>query len=184
MKKITLISGNENKIREISLILKKYDIELEAFDLDIYEIQADNLEEIALYCARQAFQILKKPLIIEDSGLFIEALKGFPGPYTSYAYKTIGNEGIIKLMKDEKNRKATFKTVIAYKDQIIEKIFTGEVEGKISENIKGLGWGFDPIFIPQNHFKTYGEMSVEEKNEISHRSKAVSKFAEWYSNLS
>jgi XTP/dITP diphosphohydrolase len=184
MKRITLISGNENKIREISLILKKYDIELEAFDLDIYEIQADNLEEIALYCARQAFQILKKPLIIEDSGLFIEALKGFPGPYTSYAYKTIGNEGIIKLMKDEKNRKATFKTVIAYKDQIIEKIFIGEVEGKISENIKGLGWGFDPIFIPQNHFKTYGEMSVEEKNEISHRSKAVSKFAEWYSNLS
>jgi len=184
MKKITLITGNLNKYREIRLILNEYGIEVEMKDLDLYEIQSESLEEIAKVYAKEAFEYLKEPIIVEDSGLFINALKGFPGPYSSYVNKTIGNEGIIKLMKDEKNREATFKAVIVFKNDKFEEVFIGEVKGSISNEIKGKGWGFDPIFIPDGLNKTFGEMDIMEKNKYSHRSLAIRKFAEWYSKLS
>jgi len=182
-KKVTLITGNKNKEREIKEILKKYGIEIESIDLDIHEIQSEDLESIVLDYIRKAWEILKKKIIVEDSGLFIEELKGFPGPFSSYVFKTIGNEGILKIMKDIKNRKAKFLCVLGYKDEKNEKVFFGEVKGKISESIRGLGWGFDPIFIPENSEKTFGEMNIQEKNEFSHRGIAVRKFAEWFLNL-
>lgn len=180
--KITLITGNLNKAKEIREILSKYGIELIVQDLEIAEIQSDDLKEIVLNYIREAYKIIKDKIIVEDSGLFVNALKGFPGPYSSYVYKTIGNEGILKLMKDIEDRNAEFISVIGYKDEENEKIFEGKTKGKISYSIKGKGWGFDPIFIPEESSKTYGEMSIEEKNQVSHRGKAVRKFLEWYLN--
>ncbi|HLI46171.1 MAG TPA: XTP/dITP diphosphatase [Geobacterales bacterium] len=183
MKKVTLITGNTNKFKEMSLILIEYGIELEMLDLDLFEIQSEKIEEIALNYARNAYKEIRKPLIVEDSGLFIKALNGFPGPYSSYVNKTIGNEGILRLMYDEKERTATFKAVIVYKDDKFEETFVGEIKGEISREIRGNGWGFDPIFIPNNSKKTFGEMQSEEKNKYSHRGIATLKFAQWYSKL-
>ena len=115
--------------------------------------------------------------MIEDDGLFINSLNGFPGPYSSFVFKTVGNEGILKLIRSK--RTATFQSVIAYcekKDDV--QLFKAEVNGKISQKLVGKKWGYDPIFIPEGQTKTYAQL--EEKNLISHRYLAIKKFANWY----
>jgi non-canonical purine NTP pyrophosphatase, rdgB/HAM1 family len=180
--KITLITSNPNKAKEIREIFSRYGIELIVKDLDIPEIQSEDLKEIVLNYIREAYKIIKDRIIVEDSGLFIKALKGFPGPYSSYVFKTTGNEGILKLMNGIEDRTAEFVSIIGYKDEKNEKIFEGRTKGRISFTINGKGWGFDPIFIPEGYSKTYGEMSIEEKNQVSHRGKAIKKFLEWFLN--
>jgi XTP/dITP diphosphohydrolase len=125
---------------------------------------------------------------VEDAGLFVDALKGFPGPYAAYVYKTISNPGLLKLMENVKDRKATFRSVMAYYDGQSEPVcFEGEASGRIAYdeiwgNLK-TGFGFDPIFQPEGSKKTFAEMTIEEKNGFSHRANAIRKFAEWYKTL-
>ena len=180
MECLYLVTGNENKYKEASEILSEYGIKLCMANIDKLEIQSPRLEDIALFAARIAFSQLKKPLIVDDSGLFINSLKGFPGPYSSYVYKTIGYEGILKLMSDKDNRRACFKTVAVLVYPPIEKIFVGETCGFITNSPRGSGgFGFDPIFVPEGSNQTYAEMSIEEKNTISHRGKAFRKLGHW-----
>ena len=115
-------------------------------------------------------------MIIEDDGLHIDSLDGFPGPYSSYVQKTIGNQGIINLVKTD--RSAKFVSNIIYHDKYCFKSFEGKLFGTISKSEKGNGWGFDPLFIPKNQKQTYGELT--DKNNISHRYKALKKFSNWY----
>jgi XTP/dITP diphosphohydrolase len=123
---------------------------------------------------------------VEDAGLFIDALSGFPGPYAAYAYKTIHNSGILRLMENVKNRQAKFQSVIAYFDETLcePECFDGESIGEITlteRRQKGKSaFGFDPIFQPVGSSKSFAEMTIEEKNGFSHRAMALRKFAEWY----
>lgn len=182
MASIIFVTGNKNKIHEAELILKPFNISISGVDLSIDEVQADDVEYIAKRAAEDAYKILQTSLIVEDSGLYIDALNGFPGPYSSYVYKTLGIQGILKLMADIKRRNATFKAAVAYTDGSTIKIFTGLSKGWISLEARGEGWGFDPIFVPEGSIKTFGEMSVDEKNFFSHRGKALMNFAKWFSN--
>ena len=170
-------SSNKNKFEEAKEILSKFGISLKFFKCSLQEIQADSLEEVAFHKALDAFSMCSKPDIIEDDGLFINSLKGFPGPYSSFVFKTIGNEGILKLVKYK--RIATFQSVIAYcdkKDDVL--LFKAEVKGTISQKPIGKKWGYDPIFVPDGQTKTYSQ--IKEKNLISHRYLAIKKFANWY----
>ena len=116
---------------------------------------------------------------MEDSGLFIDALNGFPGPYSSYVFRTLGNRGIVKLLDGMENRKAYFLSVVAYADGCEIRSFTGKVKGNISREIRGgEGFGFDPVFEVSG--KTFGEVSIKEKNEISHRKHAFESFFTWF----
>lgn len=179
--KIKVVTGNKNKFNELNEIAKEYNIQLEMINLPKFEIQADTLEEIVKYSAALVYSMIKEPIILEDSGLFIEALNGFPGPYTKYVRETIGIDGILKLMKNVENRRAYFKTALAYADESEVRIFTGEVYGEISYEARGdKGFGFDPIFIPNGCKKTFAELDIHEKNKYSHRSKAFRKFLEYY----
>ncbi len=117
---------------------------------------------------------------MEDDGLFIKDLNGFPGIYSSFVFKTIGNKGILNLLKDNENRKASFISIFSFFDGKIIESFSGETTGYITTKILPEGWGFDPIFKPENEDKTYGQIDILKKNEISHRSKALRKFLEWY----
>ncbi len=123
---------------------------------------------------------------MEDAGLFIDSLGGFPGPYAAYAYKTIRNRGILRLMADVEDRRATFQSVIAYLDEtLIEpRCFKGEAKGTITATERKqhgkTAFGFDPIFQPRRSNKTFAEMTIDEKNGYSHRAKAIGKFAEWF----
>ena len=182
-------TGNIHKFQEIASILTRIDIAVGMIRVKDTEIQSDSLVEIAQTSARDIFKRYGLPVIVEDAGLFIDALKGFPGPYAAYAYKTICNKGLLKLMEKVKNRKAHFQSAIAYCDSEAEApiIFKGEANGIItfaerSGNGKS-GFGFDPIFEPKGSAKTFAEMTLEEKNTFSHRAKAVRNFAEWYKKL-
>jgi XTP/dITP diphosphohydrolase len=170
-------SSNQNKFKEAMSILRKFGIQLKFLKFDLEEIQSDSLEEIAQHKANQAFSLCSKPVIIEDDGLFIKSLKGFPGPYSSFVFETIGNKGILKLLT--KDRKAEFRSIIAYCEERGDvMLFTANVTGKISSNMRGSKWGYDPIFIPDGQTKTYSQL--RDKNMISHRYLALKKFANWY----
>lgn len=174
------ITSNEGKFREVQEIARKYGIEIKWLKRSYLEPQGSELEEIAKKSAEILSKEVKEKFFIEDSGLFIEALNGFPGPYSSYVFKTIGNEGILKVMKGVKNRKAFFKAVIAYFDGKNVHIFSGRVDGEISNEMRGCGgFGFDPIFLFNG--KTFAEMG-EEKNKVSHRRKALEIFFKWLKN--
>ena len=172
-------SSNKNKFFEAKKILEEFNISLGFFKCNLLEIQSDKLEDIALQKIKNAFQICKKPVIVEDDGLYIDSLNGFPGPYSSYVFQTIGNKGILKITNTK--RDASFRSIIAYSDSHNKgKLFKGKIPGKISKSLKGKGWGYDPIFIPKGQFKTFAEL--EQKNDISHRYLALKKFASWFQN--
>ncbi len=170
------VSSNNYKYQEVKKILNSFEIKLGFFKFDLEEIQSNSLKDIALKKAKDAFLKCKKPVIIEDDGLFINSLDGFPGPYSSYVFKTIGNKGILNLLKS--NRKAKFVSIISYCDKKILLSFNAKLDGSISNSQKGKSWGYDPIFIPKNSRKTFAEM--DNKNELSHRYKALKKFSNWY----
>ena len=178
--RIAYVTNNPYKARESSSILRELGIEVEVVQVDIPEIQSDDVVEIAKFRAREAYRLLKRPVIVEDAGLFIDALNGFPGPYSSYAFKTIGINGILKLMRGEKRRAATFKSVVVFHDGRRMRAFLGQVRGRISFEPKGSSWGFDPIFEPKGlKGLTYAQLSPEVKNKVSHRRKALERLARY-----
>ncbi len=180
--KIFFITGNQHKFKEIKEIFDKEfkNVILECKNLNPVEIQSDDLKEVALFKLKSVKDAINETYFIEDAGFFIDhPLNGFPGVFSSYVYKKIGNQGILKLMKEHVDSKARFMAVIALYFKPQEKIhfFIGEVWGKVSTEIRGKhGFGYDPIFIPNARpEKTFGELKSEEKNELSHRSMAVKK---------
>jgi XTP/dITP diphosphohydrolase len=180
---LTFVTSNRHKFEEAERIAVKHDVELEHRDVPYIEIQADELEEIARPSAQQASALLRAPCFVEDAGLFIQALKGFPGPYSAYVFETIGNEGVLKLLKGISDRKAEFQSAVGYCEPGKKpEVFVGRVEGTIALEAKGdKGFGFDPIFVPEEgDGRTFAEMSTDEKNKFSHRSRAIERFVKWY----
>lgn len=177
---VRVISKNPGKLREIRLVLAKFGIEVESVEERKLEVQTESLEEIAKIAAEHLLGRVPEPFIVEDSGLFITSLRGFPGPYSSYVYRTIGCEGILKLMKDVEDRRAKFVCAAALGFEGSVHVFRGEVEGTISHEPRGQGgFGFDPIFVPLGCSKTFAEMTLEEKSTVSHRSKALELLAKF-----
>ena len=173
---LLFVSSNIHKFKEAKEILDFFGIPIQFFKLNLEEIQSNSIKEIAIKKAQDAFSKCKKPLIVEDDGLHIDSLDGFPGPYSSYAHKTIGNKGILNLLKQ--NRGAKFISTITYCDKNSLESFEAKLDGTISKSQKGKGWGYDPIFIPKNTKKTFAQLN--DKNIISHRYKALKKFSNWY----
>ena len=172
-------SSNEHKFEEVQRILSNLGVNIKLFKTTMEEIQSNSLNEIAKRKAIDAFTKIQKPIIIEDDGLFINSLNGFPGPYSSYAYDTIGNKGIIQLLPNSEHRDAKFVAIIAYYNGIDEvKLFESSIPGKISKEIEKGGWGYDPIFIPDGESKTYA--NVLDKDKFSHRSASLKKFLDWF----
>ncbi|ADV65624.1 RdgB/HAM1 family non-canonical purine NTP pyrophosphatase [Desulfurococcus mucosus] len=175
MIELLLLSGNKHKYAEIAEVAGRYGVKVTPLEGFKVEIQDDDLSRIALTAALIGYSILGKPVLVEDAGLFIKALNGFPGPYSSYVFKTLGVHGILKLMEGVAERDACFKSVaVAVVDGNVVKGY-GEVCGYITVEPKGSrGFGFDPIFTPRDQpGRTFAEMDVAEKNKYSHRAKAV-----------
>ena len=170
-----IVTSNKGKYREYKEILGGH-FNLKLILMRYPEEQLDTIEKVAERSVYYLSGIVNGDFFIDDSGLFIEAFKGFPGVYSSYVNKTLGNEGILRLMEGVSNRTAEFRTCIAYYDGKLN-IFTGKVQGTISETARGKnGFGFDPIFIPSGHKLTYAEMALEKKNSLSHRYRAGKAF--------
>ena len=185
-KVVFFATGNISKFNEARSILSAYGFTVAMLRVKGDEIQSDSLKEIAQTSALNAFKRAHLPIFVEDAGLFIDALSGFPGPYAAYVYKTVHNNGVLKLMENVADRRAKFQSVIAYCDQPLcePECFDGESKGEITTTERKQqgksAFGFDPIFQPIGSSKSFAEMTIEEKNGFSHRAKAIRKFAEWY----
>jgi len=180
------VTGNIHKFNEARRVLAEFRISTAMLNLETVEIQDDRVENIARASAVDAAKKSSLPVFVEDAGLFMNALNGFPGPYSSYVYRTIGTKGMLKLMENEKKRDAYFLSVVAFfnnQKQAVPTCFQGRVEGRITREERGRqGFGFDPIFEPlDGNGRTFAEMTTKEKNKHSHRAQALRKFARWYS---
>jgi len=178
-------TGNIHKFNEARHVLAEYKVATALLRVKASETQNDNIEKVAKASVVDTVERCRLPIFVEDAGLFIDTLNGFPGPYSSYVYRTIGTKGILKLMKEVKKRDAHFHSVVAFCDpKESPKCFHGKVKGKISQEERGnSGFGFDPIFKPADSCnKTFAEMTTEEKNKFSHRAQALTKFAQWYTS--
>ena len=172
---ISFITSNKGKYVEARAMID----DLVQRDLGYTEIQADTLEEVAVYGMNEIMARLEGPAMLEDAGLFIRALSGFPGVYSAYVQKTIGNEGILRLMDGIQDRRAFFKSVVLYSEPGQEpQMFQGIVEGQIGFEARGsLGFGYDPIFYVGD--RSLAEMELAEKNRISHRAASMRALKEW-----
>ena len=170
------VSSNNHKFTEAQRILSNLGLEISLFKTTLEEIQSNSLSEIAKRKVLNAYSKVQKPVIIEDDGLFIDSLDGFPGPYSSYVYDTIGNKGIMSLLEKIELRTAKFVAIIAYCNGVDDvQLFESSIPGKISLSIEEGGWGYDPIFIPftDDEDLTFAEMTSDEKSACSHRGRAL-----------
>ena len=179
---IYFITGNKNKFQEVAEIFQSSNLlfDLKHRDIKTTEIQAESLKDVALYKLNSVKSEMDGSFFIEDAGFFVDIpLNGFPGVYSSHVLKTIGNEGILRLIDDFLSSKAHFLAIIAFYYKPLDKIicFDGIIEGRVSDTIRGQGgFGFDPIFIPTLiPNKTFAELTTTEKNKISHRGQALEK---------
>ncbi|WP_135663964.1 RdgB/HAM1 family non-canonical purine NTP pyrophosphatase [Halorhabdus rudnickae] len=184
---IQFVTGNEGKVREARTAL---DTRVEQFTYDYAEIQSDDLAAIAAHGAREAYREVGGAVMVEDSGLFVGALDGFPGPYSAYVEDTLGIERVWRLVEPEDDHSAAFRSLIGYCDgselagaptvrdgDPPVAIFEGRVAGEIVPPRGDGGFGYDPIF--EYDDRTFGEMDPNEKNEYSHRGRAMDAFAAW-----
>ena len=179
---VWFMTQNPGKFREARSILTNYGIKVRQLRRAKVEIQDKRLENIASFALRTALKNERKFLAIEDSGLFIRSLDGFPGPFSSYALETIGLDGVLDLLAKRRSRDAFFQCSLAVGSSPTNlRVFTGVVDGTISESAIGRnGFGFDPIFIPDGSNMTFGQLDESFKNRHSHRAKAFARFARWH----
>lgn len=175
--KIEFITSNEGKFDEVRAALRKEGHEVIWTRRSYPEIQSASLEEVVEAGLEWVQRKMEPsgPFMIEDSGLFIDALGGFPGVFSAYVFKTIGNAGILKLMGGEKKRGAAFESRIGfYSEETGPHIFRGSCRGTITTGPHGkMGFGYDPIFMPEGKNRTFAQMTDEKKNCLSHRGMSV-----------
>lgn len=171
---IAFVTTNAGKFREVSARLADAGFKIVHDDRSYPEVQADRLEKVVRFAATVLDDQVRGDYLIDDSGLFIDAFGGFPGVYSSYVYKRLGCAGILRLMEAAKGRTASFETVFLLRTGGDHEVFHGACRGTIATEERGKGgFGFDPIFVPDGAAKTFGEMTLTEKNAHSHRARAV-----------
>ena len=186
--KIIFASNNPNKFREIAGLLPSNFKLLSPLDigfLEDVEETGSTLEENSAIKARALFDFSGYATIADDTGLEVEALHGAPGVYSArYAGESKSSkENIEKLLAElnnQENRRAQFRTVFTFLDDQGEKQFEGTVTGEIIQEARGMdGFGYDPVFVPENENRTFAEMTLVEKNQMSHRARALTKLIEF-----
>lgn len=161
--------------------MSRYGLSLRHLRRQKTEIQSRNLTSIARFAAEEIARREARLIVVEDSGLFVESLKGFPGPFSSYVLETIGRKGLLKLMGGFRNRDAYFRAAVALSSPELRSVtFTGYVYGRISESEHGTqGFGYDPIFSRNGATRTFAQSGDEYKRLYSHRAIAFGKLAKW-----
>jgi len=183
MKNIFFVTSNRNKLREAEAILG---IRLNHVNLDIREVQSMNVEDVVKGKAKKAYELIKKPVLVEDTGFYISNANNFPGALVKWVLKTLGTEGlcnIASLNKTEKSREATVKTCYCLFDGKRYRLFAGELKGTVPNKPRGTtNFGWDPCFEPKYNNpdkKTFAEMTAQEKNLLSMRKIALEKLRKY-----
>lgn len=177
MEKITFVTGNLNKVRELENYLGLKVIQKE---LDLLEIQSLDVEEVTKVKAQKAYDLLGEPVLVEDTALTFLTLGKLPGPFIKYFLESIQNDGLVKLLNTFESREAVATTCFALADENGVRTFIGETLGVIADKSRGeKGFGWDMIFIPMGCTETWAEMSMEEKQKTSMRRKALDKLKKY-----
>ena len=165
---LNFATQNKGKLKEAGEIL----------GIEIIPMKIENLPEIQtndpLECVKKkavsAFEIIKQPILVDDTCLVFSALNGLPGVFMDYFMDALGNKGLLNLLRNEENRNAIAQTSLCYYDGKEAIVVFGKIEGSIALSERGEnGFGWDTIFIPKGFSKTFAEMTAEEKNNISMR---------------
>ena len=175
-KDLVLVTGNENKFREIKALL---DFDISRKDLDIEEIQSIFTKEVSENKAIKAYQSVKKPVIVEDIGFCVEAWNSYPGALIKWIEKYVGLDKFVSQIMQEKNWRVFVEITIAYFDGSEFESITERIEGRVVRPRGENGFGFDSIFVPKGYDKTQAEMSFDEKNSISIRKIAYEKLNQY-----
>jgi non-canonical purine NTP pyrophosphatase (RdgB/HAM1 family) len=161
------VTSNEHKAKEMSHILG---FNVDAKNLDLPELQSLSVEEVASYKAKVAYAKVKKPVIVEDTGIYINAFNGFPGALAKWFVKGLGHESACRSLDLSKDRGAYAETCIAFYNGKSTKTFVGRIYGSIADHPRGAsGFGWDMIFIPKGYKRTFAQMTMNEKSGISMR---------------
>ena len=179
MNDITLITGNAGKVAELSRLLG---IKVHNQKVALTEIQALDVRRVVEFKAQAAFEVLKRPVLVDDTGLYIEAWQGLPGALVAWFMDSVGKDGILKMLEGWADRSARAVTALGYCDERGVHIFDGELKGGIPTEVRGAnGFGFDPIFVPERSQQTLAEMEGHEKDAISSRGIAARKLRDFLS---
>ncbi len=194
MKKLVLATSNPGKLKEITALLKEFSIEVQTlkqigFSKEIQET-ANTFKGNALLKAQTVYDYTNQPILADDSGLVVEALNGAPGIYSARYAGEPSNaksniEKLLLNMQQQENRQAYFITQLCFIDQQAKThFFEGKINGEILKHPTGNnGFGYDPIFKPNGYDLSFAQMSIQEKQRISHRSKALKAFKTFLDNL-
>lgn len=156
--KITLVSSNLNKVRDLSELL---DVKLDHANIELVEAQGLDVAEVVKEKALSAYKILKKPVLVDDAGLTLNAWGKLPGALIKYFIHSVGVAGIIKMLDGFDDKTGYMSAALGYADENGVKIYVGKVDGKISSTVKGdAGWGYDVIFIPDGEKETCSEIKM------------------------
>jgi inosine triphosphate pyrophosphatase len=176
---LTFVTGNPNKLDEVKNILGQF-IPLQSQDIDLPELQGEP-EEISREKCKLAVAQVKGPVIIEDTCLCFNALKGLPGPYIKWFLEKLGHDGLNRMLSGFEDKSAyalcTFSFCAGPGEEPV--VFAGKTDGHIVPPRGPANFGWDPIFLPDGFDQTYAEMPKETKNTISHRGKALEKLKKW-----
>ena len=174
MSTVWFATGNVGKLKEVQEIFSTIGLDVEQLFAPYPELQVDTLREVVEHGLQHLWKEHKKPLMIDDSGLFIDDILGFPGVYSAYVYRTLGCDGVLQLLKMREDRSAHFECCAGHIDENGKiTIAEGRVDGRIILENKGEGgFGYDPIFVPEGQDLTFAQLSMDEKNQESHRSRA------------
>jgi XTP/dITP diphosphohydrolase len=174
---ITFVSTNPGKFHEVRDVLRPYGLRVRWKRRELPEPQADDLAEVVA-AKLDAVRDIPGYVLVEDSGLFIPSLAGFPGVYSAYFLRIWKFEPIFELLQGRR-RSAHFQTVAGLQKGRQRWMFDGKVTGTITRRAAGkAGFGYDPIFVPDGWDRTFAEASPSEKNAISHRARAVRQIGE------
>ncbi len=180
-KVLTVVTGNKSKAAEIAAITGW---QVEATYLDILEVQSLDVQEVAKEKALAAYREIKRPVVVDDTGMSISALNGLPGALVSWFLDQVGPSGILKMIAGCEDRKASVSTCIGYADENGTQVFVGTISGNLAFEEKGTnGFGYDPIFVPEGETRTYAQMTSEEKNSHSMRKLALVQLKEFLAGL-
>jgi inosine triphosphate pyrophosphatase len=178
--KLTLITGNKGKLSEWQRLLPP-EFVIESLDIDLDEIQSLDAREILTDKVKRAYQAARKPVVVEDVSAGLDKLGGLPGPFIKFFLKKMGSNALYKLAGGEGERAVVVCTIAYYDGQEI-LIAEGKTEGTIVSARGDDGFGFDQTFMPHGDTKTYAEMTAQEKDTVSHRSKAIKMLVEELKN--
>jgi non-canonical purine NTP pyrophosphatase (RdgB/HAM1 family) len=178
-KDFTFITGNQNKA---DYLVKWLERPIDHHKVDLDELQSLDLKAVVEHKVRQAYEILKRPVLVEDVGFTFEAMGRLPGPLIKWFLEELGDEGLCKLADGLEHRKAHVSIIYAFYDGTDMQFFENHVQGSVSTEPRGsYGFGWNAVFIPEGTDKTYAEMNDDEVRPYSVRAQAIEQLKEYLS---